>query len=81
MSNQIVDLVVNLVEKDELPLRNAFTEEAYTLFEQGNDLLLMYRGHPDILLQALNLFANTQNRAYFYAGASQIVKRASFFKW
>jgi tetratricopeptide (TPR) repeat protein len=78
MSDSQVQYFVNLFKQIEMPTSKTITEEGRELFERGCDTLLMYRGHPDTLMQALRLFLASDTRPYVLTGMALILDHASY---
>jgi tetratricopeptide (TPR) repeat protein len=78
MSDSQFRSFLELVNRIELPTSRTITDEARGLYEKACDLLLMYRGHPDVLMQALQLFVATGVRPYAYTGIALVLAAASY---
>jgi tetratricopeptide (TPR) repeat protein len=78
MSESLVKHFRQLIETLDVPGDDLITDEALARYEAGRDILLMYRGDPDILMRALRTFISTQARPLIYAGAACVVISASY---
>src|SRR5688572_8446193 len=78
MSDEQVAYFRELFSKLDIPTLDAITEEAQAIYQQGCDILLLYRGDPNILLQGLQAFMATGVRPYVYAGAAQVMIAAAY---
>lgn len=78
MSNSMIDYIRKLIEGAEIPANDSITDEAIARYESGQNVLIMYHGDPDVLIQALRTFVSTQVRPLFYAGAAHVVISAAY---
>jgi tetratricopeptide (TPR) repeat protein len=78
MSDKQFEHFLNVVNKLDIPDSDEMTDESRDLFESGRDVMLMYRGHPDTLMQALQLFMATDCRPFVYAGAAIVIMSSSY---
>ncbi|GAB4522521.1 MAG: hypothetical protein OHK0046_35170 [Anaerolineae bacterium] len=78
MSIEMVDYFRKIYQEIDFPSEVEITPQARTMFFQAMDFALMYRGHPNILLGALQRFVETGCRPLAYAGASRILKDAAY---
>lgn len=78
MSDENVRYFDEMLKKIDMPTDTAVSEDAREIFERGRDMMLMYRGHPDTLMQALHYFMATESRPYAFAGAAQVMYAASY---
>lgn len=60
------------------PTVGDITEEAVAFFQYGNDIVLAYNGQQSVLIQAVRAYWATDNRAYAYAGAANVLVKASY---
>ncbi len=78
MADELLDYMTDLInstEWPEAPFINAKSQHAY---ETGMDILNLYRGHPQILLDALRAFYQTGSKPYAYAGIAAVLQSAAF---
>jgi len=80
MGNELVEDIVNFIDLIEWPDECRVSEEAGVIFEKGLDKLDGYRGHPDVLFDALEIFVATGTCAYGYAGVASVMINASFLQ-
>ncbi|HEX2906291.1 MAG TPA: tetratricopeptide repeat protein [Phototrophicaceae bacterium] len=78
MSDEQARYFVNLLDQIKMPDCDFSTEAARQIYDEAHDVLLMYRGHPDTLMKALQGFVATGVRPYIYAGMARIVLLASY---
>lgn len=78
MSQKQYEYFMSIIDKLKLPTETNLTEEARAIFEQGLDILLMYRGHPDTLMAALQAFMATGVRSYACAGIARILAFSAY---
>lgn len=78
MPNELAKQFLELFEQSELPETSEITEENRKIYMRAHDVLLMYRGHPDTLMQSFRIFLSTNVRAFVYAGMARIVLMASY---
>jgi tetratricopeptide (TPR) repeat protein len=71
---QVID-VVNRTQWPDVPFINAKSQQIY---EAGMDILNLYRGHPQVLLDALKTFYQTGAQPYAYAGVAGVLISASY---
>lgn len=70
MSETLSEQLNELIHKVEWPRENTLTAESQAIYEQGIDTLNMYRGHPQVLLDALKIFQKCGSQAYAAAGCA-----------
>ena len=78
MVDQLAEQLLEVFKNTPLPESNEITEESRQIYMHAHDILLMYRGHPDTLLQAYQVFLATNVRAYVYAGMARIILMAGY---
>src|SRR5947209_7874692 len=78
MSDSLVAQFQKMIESLDIPANDVITDKAITLYETGQDVLKMYRGDPDVLMQALRVFISTQVRPLIYAGAAYVMLNAAY---
>jgi tetratricopeptide (TPR) repeat protein len=78
MADELAKQILDLINKTEFPTTNELDSDNYKLYMAGHDILLMYRGHPDTLLQAFRVFLMTNVHVYAYAGAARIMMLSGY---
>jgi tetratricopeptide (TPR) repeat protein len=78
MANEMVEFILKLVERTPMPESTNVTGIARAAYEQARDVQSMYRGHPEILIDALKAYWATGAQAYVYAGIASVLAAASF---
>jgi tetratricopeptide (TPR) repeat protein len=73
MSDDLVAQFRALIESIDVPANDAITDEAIEIYERGHDVLMMYRGDPNVLVQALRIFVSSGVRPLIYAGAAHLM--------
>lgn len=75
MTKHFIDMLDNQVE---WPESDETTEKAAEIFDYAMAIMGMYRGHPDVLIDALRAFVATACRPYAYAGAAYVLSGAAY---
>ncbi|MCP5098590.1 MAG: tetratricopeptide repeat protein [Chloroflexi bacterium] len=66
--NSLVDKLIEIINKSQWPAAHRNNSQARRIYERGLDEVNSYRGHPDTLMRALEIFSRTQSSAFAYAG-------------
>lgn len=78
MPSDLTLYFIDLFRKIDYPISEEITEEAIAFFEYGNDMLMMYRGNPDLLFQAVRTYWACNSAPFGYAGAANVLVCASY---
>lgn len=78
MSDGWVNSLLKLYDEIRFPVETKITVSAKYGFYRAMDICLMYRGHPDTLMEALGVFLETDCRPFAYAGAAKIMMQGSY---
>lgn len=78
MADEMVRYFAQLYQQIEFPTSNIVTEDASEIYWAGREVLLMYRGNHQILLQALQVFLATDVRCLALAGAAYVMQHAAY---
>lgn len=78
MGHELLDSLTELVASTSWPDNSFINAKSQHIYETGMDVLNMYRGHPDVLIDALRLFYQTESQPYAYAGIAATLISASY---
>lgn len=78
MSETLSEQLNQLINKANWPQGNVLTEQSKITYEQGIDTLNMYRGDPDVLVDALKIFQSCGVQAYAAAGCAYALMIAAY---
>lgn len=79
MADDSYQIFADYLNKVKLPAGTAQrTEESFERYEYATDIVLMYRGHPDVLWSAMEAFIATEYLPYIYAGTANVMRSASY---
>jgi hypothetical protein len=70
MSDSLYQDILQVAHRIEWPTNRAIIVGSQSIYEQGLDLLNTYRGHPQVLLEALKIFQAANVLPYALAGLS-----------
>lgn len=78
MSDAMSQQINQIVAQSSIPAETAITPEATRRYEQATEILDTYRGHPQVLFDALRAYLATGSRPYAYAGIARVLSAAAF---
>lgn len=78
MSETLSQQLNQFINKANWPQGMALTEQSRSAYEQGIDTLNMYRGHPQVLVDALKIFQSCGSLAYAAAGCAYTLMLAAY---
>lgn len=78
MSQSLSEQLNELIQKVDWPHENTLSAESQAIYEQGIDTLNMYRGDPQVLLDALKIFQKCASQAYAAAGCAYALILAAY---
>jgi len=70
VSETLSEQLNEYIHKREWPQETLLTAESQAVYERGIDILNMYRGHPQVLVDALKVFQGCGSQAYAAAGCA-----------
>jgi tetratricopeptide (TPR) repeat protein len=78
MSQTLWQELLDLVRQTDWPHEESTSEGSQGVYESGLDLVNSYRGHPDILVEALKQFRACGSAGYAKAGISAVLMTAAY---
>jgi tetratricopeptide (TPR) repeat protein len=75
--NTLIDQLNKIIQEANWPAEHHATIQNRRIYENGLDIVNMYRGHPAILGKALRKFQGTRSSPYAYAGIAYTLATAS----
>jgi tetratricopeptide (TPR) repeat protein len=78
MSDSLYQDILQVAHQMEWPPNRSIIPGSQAIYEQGLDLVNTYRGHPQVLLEALKIFQATNVLPYALAGLAATLIRASY---
>lgn len=78
MSETLSDQLNQFINKANWPQGTALTNQSYSVYEHGIDTLNMYRGQPQVLVDALKIFQSCGVQAYAAAGCAYALMVAAY---
>lgn len=80
MSNELLEATQEIIDQLGVPITNSITPAAQERYMEGLDLMLTYRGDPEVLWDALQVFESTGSRAYICAGIALTLNHAAYIQ-
>src|SRR5262245_24824924 len=75
---ELVHYIQTEIQQIRWPTNTAITPQSLEQYQAAWEILNSYRGHPDVLLEALDAFAATGSMPLAYGGISGVMRTAAF---